>query len=594
MPRVLRSTVPWLALLGVLLVALAGCGSSKKKSSSTPSGTANAQPSGQAKKGGNLTEYYNGDVDYIDPGATYYQYGFNIAYVTQRELYSFKPDDTTTNTPDLATGPAQISDGGKTVTVHIKHGVKFSPPVNREVTSADVKYAIERGFLTSVANGYAGAYLSDIIGAPKKTLSHYQPISGITTPDKYTIVFKLSRPRGAIVAGALALPLSAPVPKDYAQKFDNKTTSTYGLNQVSTGPYMVKNNASGKAVGYTPNKVIELVRNPNWDPATDYRKAYLDSITIKEGTDPTIGSRQILTGSSSVNGDFQIPANVLESVVKNSSEKSNNLVITPPTGRFRYIAFNTKIKPLDNINVRKAIIAAADRTALRQAYGGPLVGEIPTHFIPPGIAGFDQAGGAKGPGLDFLANENGNMQLAQQYLKKAGYPNGKITGSPKLLMVSDNTGPALKVAQVALSQLTKLGLNIQFRSVTHSAMYTQFCNVPAKKVAICPSVGWLKDFPDPETMLDATFNGRNIIPTNNSNWPQLNDPKINAAMAKAEVIQDPAQRAQAWGQIDDMVTADAPGIPWLWDTQPNLHSSNVNGVINKANASWDFAFTSLK
>ena len=44
-------------------------------------------------------------------------------------------------------------------------GVRFSPPVNREVTSQDVKYAIERGFFSTVANGYAQAYLCDIVGA---------------------------------------------------------------------------------------------------------------------------------------------------------------------------------------------------------------------------------------------------------------------------------------------------------------------------------------------------------------------------------------------------------------------------------------------
>jgi peptide/nickel transport system substrate-binding protein len=594
MPRALRSTVPWLALLCVPLIALAGCGSSKKKSSSTPAGTANAQPTGQAKKGGNLTVLYNADVDYIDPGATYYQYGFNIAYSTQRPLYSFKPEDTTSSTPDLATAPAEITDAGKTVTIHIKHGVKFSPPVNREVTSADVKYGIERGFLTSVANGYAIAYLSDIEGAPTKTLAKFKPISGIQTPDKFTIVFKLTRPRGAIVAGAMALPLSAPVPQSYAEKFDAKTTSTYGLNQVATGPYMIKNNAAGKAVGYTPGKEIDLVRNPNWNASTDYRKAYLDSITIKEGTDVTIGSRQVLSSPNMVNGDFQVPPPILSQVVKNSTQKKDNLVITPPTGRFRYVALNTKIKPFDNINVRKAVIAAFDRTAMRQAFGGPLTGQIPTHFIPPGIAGFDQAGGEKGPALDFMASESGNPQLAASYLKKAGYPSGKITNSPKLLMVADNATYQQKAAEIALAQLQKLGFNVQFRAVVRSTMYTKFCNTPGAKVAICPSVGWLKDFPDAETMLDPTFNGKNIIPANNSNWPQLNDPTINAAMAKAEVLQDPAQRADAWGKIDDMVTADAPGVPWLWDTQPNLHSTNVNAVINKSNATWDFSFTSIK
>ncbi|MCW3065514.1 MAG: hypothetical protein JWN32_2686 [Solirubrobacterales bacterium] len=594
MPRVLRSTVAWLALLSALLVVLAGCGSSKKGSTTKSTATPSSQPPAQAKKGGALTVFYNADVDYIDPGATYYQYGFNVAYATQRPLYSFKPDDTTGSSPDLAAGPAQITDGGKTVTIKLKPGIKFSPPVNREVTSADVKYAIERGFLTSVANGYAIAYFGDVIGAPSKTLSKYKPISGIQTPDKSTIVFKLSRPRGAIVAGALSLPLSAPVPKEYAAKYDAVATSTYGLHQVATGPYMIQNDASGKLTGYTPNREIKLIRNPSWNSSNDYRKAYLDSIDIKEGTDVTIGSRQILTGSSMVNGDFQVPPPVLSTIVQNPTQKKDNLVVTPPTGRFRYVALNTKVKPFDNINVRKAVIAAFDRSAMRQAFGGPLTGQIPTHFIPPGIAGFDQAGGAKGPGYDFLANENGDPALAASYLKKAGYPSGKITNSPKLLMVSDNATYQLKASQVALNQLQKLGFNIQFRAVARSAMYTNFCNIPSKGVAVCPSVGWLKDFPDPETMLDPTFNGKNIIPANNSNWPQLNDPKVNAAMAKAEVLQDPTQRAAAWGAIDKMVTADAPGVPWLWDTQPNIHSSNVNGVINSFDATWDFSFTSLK
>jgi peptide/nickel transport system substrate-binding protein len=50
-----------------------------------------------------------------------------------------------------------VTNGGTTITVHLKHGVRFSPPVNSE-SPADVKYAIERGFATSVSNGYVGAY----------------------------------------------------------------------------------------------------------------------------------------------------------------------------------------------------------------------------------------------------------------------------------------------------------------------------------------------------------------------------------------------------------------------------------------------------
>jgi peptide/nickel transport system substrate-binding protein len=118
--------------------------------------------------------------------------------------------------------------------------------------------------------------------------------------------------------------------------------------------------------------------------------------------------------------------------------------------------------------------------------------------------------------------------------------------------------------------------------------------VPAQQPEICPSVGWLKDFADPEAILGPVFNGKNILEVGNSNFNLLDDPALNAKMDKAEVVNDPAQRAQAWGQIDKELTAIAPGILWLWDTQPMLHAKDVNPVVNTANASWDLNFTSIK
>ena len=79
-----------------------------------------------------------------------------------------------------------------------------------------------------------------------------------------------------------------------------------------------------------------------------------------------------------------------------------------PSGGTRYIAFNTTIKPFDNINVRKAIIAASDRNALRLTRGGAILGDIANGWIPPGIPGFEEAGGLKqNTDLDYLANPSG-------------------------------------------------------------------------------------------------------------------------------------------------------------------------------------------
>jgi peptide/nickel transport system substrate-binding protein len=475
--------------------------------------------------------------------------------------------------------------------VKIRSGVKFSPPVNREVTSKDVKYGIERGFLKTVNGPYVGAYMGDMVGLKDFQSGKAKDISGIQTPDDHTVVFKLTRPRGAIVAGCLSMPASAPVPKDYAAKFDKQQPSTYGQHQVATGPYMVANDSSGKLTGYKPGSEIRLVRNPNWDKSTDYKPANLDSITIKEGVDPDVAARQIVSGSHLVSGDFQLTPSTL---ARTSKQNKDLLLITPPTGRYRYIALNTTKKPFDNVNVRRALNAAFDKTALQRAFGGPLVGQIPTHYLPPGQPGFEQAGGAKGPGFDFMSKPQGDMALAAEYMKKAGYPSGKYTGGQTFDAVSDNATQQLNVSQVAQQQFAKLGFKVKLKAVTRDSMYTKFCQVKKAEPPICPSVGWLKDFADPEAELGPVFNGKNILDVGNSNFAQLDDPKVNALMDKAEVVNDPTQRLQAWGGVDKAITGAAPGILWLWDKQPVLHSKDVNGVINTNLATWDFTYSSIK
>ena len=131
-------------------------------------------------------------------------------------------------------------------------------------------------------------------------------------------------------------------------------------------------------------------------------------------------------------------------------------------------------------------------------------------------------------------------------------------------MVVDNTPPGSDTAQVVKAQLAALGFNVQLHPVEHAVMYTKFCSVVANEPNVCPNVGWVKDFNDGQAMIDVPFNGATITgsPTNNSNWPQLNDPTINAALNSAKYITDPTQRAAEYGKIDDMITALAPAMPW--------------------------------
>jgi peptide/nickel transport system substrate-binding protein len=594
MRRLLRS-LPLLAT-ALASIVIAGCGgsSSSSSSSSTTSSTA-------GKNGGSVTILeVAGGVDGLDPGYWYYQTDYTDLYQpTQRALYGWRPQDTSIPQPDLATSQPILANGAKTLTFHIRTGVHYSAPLaSRTVVAADIKYAMERCFASSVGNGYAFSYFPNIVGAPSKPTTTVPNISGIEAPNPTTLVIKTTVPVGVLaVPNALALPCTVPIPQDYAAKYDKGAQSTYGMHQVFTGPYMISGAGTGTvpSSGYQTGKLLVLVRNPSWVGSTDpIRPAHFNTITFKGGNDITVASQQILSGQSLMSGDFAAPPPAILKQGLTSSQKSQ-FVLTPSGGN-RYIALNTTVKPLDNLNFRRAIAAVIDRNALRLTRGGPAIGTVATHFIPPGMPGFQEAGGyANNPANDFYANPNGNVALAESYMKKAGYPTGQYTGAP-LLTIADASVPASNTAQAVQSQLSRIGIKLTFREVPHATMYSKYCEVPKQMVAICPSVGWNPDFHgDSQSAIAPVFYGPNIVPTGNTNMAQVNDPNLNKQMQAAEQLTDPTARANAWASLDKQITSQVYVVTWLWDNAVGFFSTNVNGVQWPFNGgSWDLTASSLK
>jgi peptide/nickel transport system substrate-binding protein len=259
------------------------------------------------------------------------------------------------------------------------------------------------------------------------------------------------------------------------------------------------------------------------------------------------------------------------------------------------VALNTTIAPFNDENLRKAVGAILDRNRMRTVRGGPVIGDIASHFISPDVPSFEEAGGQAGFGFDWLKSPGGDAAVAAAYMKKAGFASGKYSGPP-IQAVGDNSSPAKEDAQVVQDGLQKLGFQVNMRLVDHADVIAKFCGSVAamKSIAVCPNIGWLPDFPDGQPMLDPTFNGEKIAPVNNNNIPLLNDPRINRAMDRAALIADAKPRDRAWGEIDRQVTATAAAIPWLWDKTPNIASKDVVAVIAKWNASFQPSFCSLR
>ena len=239
--------------------------------------------------------------------------------------------------------------------------------------------------------------------------------------------------------------------------------------------------------------------------------------------------------------------------------------------------------------------AALDREAIVKARGGPLVAEPMTHFLYPGVDGFEQSGGKAGPKVDYNEHPEGDMAVAEKYMKLAGYPSGKYTGTATLQVVGSTESPAEEMAQITNSTLEKLGFKTHLSIVEQATMYSKYCGVPKQEIDVCPNVGWVRDFADPQTVLYVPFWGPGIVPENNSNWGQVNNAQINAAMDKAALVVGDEARAKAWAKVDEMLVEQAVAAPEVYVNQAQIEGTEVAGVNQVWNTgSWDYSFTSLK
>jgi peptide/nickel transport system substrate-binding protein len=584
-----------LTLSGVLAVAsavaLAACGSSSSSPSTSSSGSsgssgglslkglANTAPDPSAQHmGGTLNIISNEGWEHLDPGASYFQIDYLIEYATQSPLYMDDPQ-TEKMKPLLASGMPQISSDGKTVTIHIKPGWKYSPPYGKVVTSKDVAYAFQRDFNPNVENGYSSGYYP-IVGAAS---AKGKPISGISTPNATTIVVHLTKPFGQTFVDSLTLPGSAPVPEAVAGPLDKSAPSGYDskpTQQAFSGPYMIKS--------YSPGRQIILVRNPNWNRQLDgFRPAYADKIVWNAGADPTVATQQTLDSPNLLMADGPPAAKL-----KLAYDTKKSQLSVAPLGMY-WASLNTQVPPFNNINLRRAVVANADREAYLRVRGGSLVGQVATHFIYPEVVGFQQSGGFKGFGEDFVSHPTGDHAVACKYMKLAGYPNCKYTGSAQVTIVGANADPGPQEMQIVQNGLTSLGFKTSIKAVPQQTMYSKFCGYVKAHVNVCPTAGWIEDFPDPYSALFVPFSGEAIIPVNNSNWGVLNDPKVNHLIDSAAAISNLSQRYSAFAKADKQIVDDAAAIPEIWSDNALVEGSTVHGVLDRWNDDWDLSFSSV-
>jgi peptide/nickel transport system substrate-binding protein len=563
-----------LAAVGVsaalVLAACGGGGGGGQQGSSNQSSQAGFDAASTSvvnpsdKKGGTLKFANPGDWDSLDPGETYYAYSWNFARLYGRSLMMFKSapgKEGNQLVPDLAEAPGQPSDNAKTWTYKIRQGVKFDD--GTEVTSADVKYAVLRSTdkqtfpngpaywdaLLDLPSGYKGPYKTPNMNTD----------SAIETPDKYTIVFHVKQPFAAFDYLAQQ-PDTMPVPKD------KDTGAKYRNSIVSTGPY--------KFEGLQPGKSFNLVRNDQWDPATDpNRKALPDRIEVTLNVNPDDLDNRLISGDLDVDvlASGVQPA-AQSRILQDPTLKAN---ADDPLGvRLWYTSINETVPPLDNINCRKAIEYGMDRTGYQTAYGGEFAGgNMATTILPPSVPGhvdFDLY--PNGP------DHKGDLDAAKKALEACGQPNGFETN-----IAYRAERPKEKATAEAFQQaLGRIGIKLTLKPYPLGDYFAQYCGLPPyvvkNKLGLCVN-GWAADWPDGFGFLSQIVDSRVIRETGGSSNTSVRIPEVDKMLDTALTELNTDKRNQIWGEIDKRVMEEAVIYPGIYAKALFVRSKNATNIF---------------
>ncbi|MFC6886998.1 MULTISPECIES: ABC transporter substrate-binding protein [Actinomadura] len=562
-----------------LSLGLSACGGGDDGDDKGGSGKFNAGATAVANpsdhKGGVLKMAQPDDFESLDPANIYYAYGLNFVRLFSRTLmtYSSKPGIAGTEmVPDLAEAKGVPSDGQKTWTYKLKRGVKYED--GTEIKAKDIKYAVARTFDRGVLHN-GPSYFSQLLAAegykgPFKD-KNLDAFKGVETPDDYTVVFKLKRPFSEFDQVVGFSGQTAPVPADKDKGV------RYGMHPVSSGPYKLE-------ADYQAKKGGTLVRNSNWDPSTDpNRKQLPDKIEVQSGLKAEEIDSRLLAGTVQVDlPGSGVQAAARQEILTKPKLKAN--ADNPVAGFHWYLPINTKNIP--NVDCRRAIVYAADRSAMYRAYGGEVGGVMATSIQPPAIPGRD-----KGTDMFTKADPNftGDPTQAKAALAKCGKPNGFST-----VMTFRSDRPKEKATAEALKQaLDKVGIKLELKGYPSGTYTNEQLGAPkfvAKENVGIGTYGWQPDWSTGYGYLQPISDVKAIVPTGNANNAEIDDPQINKMWTDVTAIADPAQRAKVYNQIDARIRDQAYILPNVYAKSLLVRPPNLTNVyFHQGYGMYDYA-----
>ncbi|BDH07941.1 MULTISPECIES: ABC transporter substrate-binding protein [Streptomyces] len=510
-------------------------------------------------KGGTLTVLNAEAQTDFDPARLYTSGGGNVPSLVFRTLTTRNRENGAEGAevvPDLATDTGRPNKDATVWTYTLKKGLKYED--GTPITSADVKYGIERSFAPELSGG--APYLRDWLSGAADYQGPYKDKKGlkaIGTPDERTLVFHLNKPEGEFPFLATQTQF-APVPRA------KDTGTKYEQHPVSSGPYKVVENQND-------GERVLLERNPHWS-GDDERKAYPDKVDVRSGLDSSVINQRLAASqgadSAAVTTDTNLGPAELARV---SGDKS--LAARVGTGHFGYtdyIAFNPKVKPFDDPKVRQAISYAVDRSSVVNAAGGSALAEPATTFLP------DQKSFGYTPHDLFPAGKSGNAAKAKELLKEAGHPNGLTVTLTHSNSKDFETSP--EIATALQDALKKAGITVRLQGLEDNDYRDKIHSTKTEPGFFLAH--WGADWPSGGPFLAPIFDGRQIVKDGaNFNTGLLDDKSVNTEIDAINKLTDLDAAAKRWGALDRKIAGQALVVPLFHPVYKRLYGKDVKNIV---------------
>jgi peptide/nickel transport system substrate-binding protein len=462
--------------------------------------------------------------------------------------------------PALATAQPKVSTDGKTYSMTMRKNLVFSN--GKAVKASDFAYSIQRAI--KVNWGGAPFFTGNIVGAAAFQKGTAKSISGITTNDSTgAITIHLLAAYGAF-ENVLAFPAAGIVPSGTAM------TNLTDNPPPGVGPYMITNVVPAKSwLGkINPRYAKEAI--PGIPVATVNVQAKVESDTTTETEDVLNNSADLFDTAD------QIVPSLLPQVESQASARYKKVAL-PQTF---YFFLNTAKPPFNNQAVREAVTYALDRRELSKLDSGNF--EPGCYFLPPGIPGHPTAPCPYGN-----PNAAPNLAKAKALIATSGDKGMKVT------VWSEERQPRTQFVTYYASVLSSLGFNVTIKPIADTQYFPTIGSL--KNEAQTGFADWALDFPNPidfYLLLDKSA----IQPVNNQNFSQVDDPKIQSAIAKLGAIpsSDLGSTVSQWQAIDEYTAKKAYELVFGYQTDPEFASTKVNfkALVYEPSYGWDW--TSIK